>query len=127
VTERPASGWGVEIVKAVIPALIVGSFFGIGFYFKTNDDTQNTKASIATFNSYDLPNRVLKLEDQQQNTVSSFNMQISGIQTQVETLQQEDHDLNNILSGMAQDLATIKAQITFLIKSSSPAGQEAQK
>jgi septal ring factor EnvC (AmiA/AmiB activator) len=119
-SDKPSGTWGIFDAVSKIWPVVIGALFLVGFYFTTTNRLDSLQATITTMQSLDIPNRVGKLEDERTNDVANVNMQIASLTAQLAALQSGENDLGKGISGITQQLATLQAQMAFLINQNWP-------
>lgn len=90
----------------------------IGSYFTTSNRIDNLQTAVAGLQG--IPKEVAQLEDERVSDNASVSLQISSLEGQIQGLQSSENDLGKGVSGIQQQLATLQAQITFLIGQNWP-------
>jgi outer membrane murein-binding lipoprotein Lpp len=110
--EKAASGfWAtIEGIAKMWP-VIVGITVLIGGVYSLMSKVDDMQATLAGMNN--LPSRVQALEAAEANMSTNFSPQVA-------TLQASQHDTNASLIGITQNIATLQAQMQFLIAQNWP-------
>jgi hypothetical protein len=103
----------IDGISKIWPVLF-GIVALIGYCYSLNNKVDDLQSTINQMGN--LPSRVQALEAAQANTAASFS-------PQVQSLQASQHDVNASLNVITQNIATLQAQMQFLINQNWPSAK----
>jgi len=115
VTEKISSFPSLAALREWAPAIVVLASC-CAAYFNLQAEVANDTAAIAEMRADSMPSRIQTLEDGFRATQAQQADQASSVQAEIASLQASEHDTADAVTAQAQSLATIQAQLGFLIR-----------
>jgi len=113
--EKTATFPGLASLREWAPAIVVVASCAAA-YFNLQAEVVNDTAAIAEMRADSMPSRIQTLEDGFRATQAQQAAQASSVQAEIASLQASEHDTADAVTAQAQSLATIQAQLGFLIR-----------